>query len=217
MISVQLDRSLDTGLVLLPSFVCPLNQHTLVQWALRDHARHPNETNLDAHYVLPPEGLWNAHLSSLSLSTDAQVPLIKPKASECATGTTSASSTSGPRVLITNDAASTTNLDTLQALPKPPPDPSPTVPESMPSELVPKLRWANIGWSYHWGTKQYDFSKGKGHVDRRVRDLCRHAVSSVPWERVFGEAEGDGTRREGWGDDDWRTWNETYGIVLLPE
>ena len=108
-------------------------------------------------------------------------------------------------------------MDTLQALPKPPPDPSPTVPESMPSELVPKLRWANIGWSYHWGTKQYDFSKGKGHVDRRVRDLCRHAVSSVPWERVFGEAEGDGTRREGWGDDDWRTWNETYGIVLLPE
>jgi len=186
-----------------------------VQWALRDHARHPNEINLDAHYFLPPEGLWNAHLSSLS--TDAQVPLIIPKAPECATGTTSASPASGPRVLIANDAANATNLGTLQALPKPPPDPSPTVPESTPSELVPKLRWANIGWSYHWGTKQYDFSKGKGHVDRHVRDLCRHAVSSVPWERVFGEAEGDGTGREEWGDDDWRSWDETYGIAFLPE
>ncbi|KAL4068091.1 hypothetical protein J3A83DRAFT_4359903 [Scleroderma citrinum] len=196
------------GLVLLPSFVSPQVQHTLVRWALRDHARHPNETNLDAHYVLPPEGLWNAHLASLS--TDTQLPLIVPKASECTTGT----STAGPRALTANDAASKTNLLSLQALPKPPPDPSPTVHACTPSELVPKLRWANIGWSYHWGTKQYDFPKGRGHVDARLRDLCRHAVNSVPWEKVFGEGEGS---VEGWGDDDWRTWNETYdpdaGIV----
>ncbi|KAL4076950.1 hypothetical protein V8B97DRAFT_1915142 [Scleroderma yunnanense] len=201
-------HSFDTGLVLLPSFVSPQVQHTLVRWALRDHARHPNETNLDAHYVLPPEGLWNAHLASLS--TDTQLPLIVPKASECTTGT----STAGPRALTANDAASKTNLLSLQALPKPPPDPSPTVHACTPSELVPKLRWANIGWSYHWGTKQYDFPKGRGHVDARLRDLCRHAVNSVPWEKVFGEGEGS---VEGWGDDDWRTWNETYdpdaGIV----
>ena len=204
---MHLNRSLDAGLVLLPSFVSPLIQRTLVRWALCDYARDPNETNLDAHYVLPPEGLWNAHLASLS--TGAHVPLIVPKAAECGT-TARNGQTPGPRVLVDNDAASTTNVDALQALPKPPPDPSPTVPESTPSELVPKLRWANIGWSYHWGTKQYDFLKGKGNVDGRVRDLCRRAVRSVPWERVFGE-------EEGWGDDDWRTWDETYGTVLLPE
>ncbi|KAI6124832.1 hypothetical protein EDD16DRAFT_1474914 [Pisolithus croceorrhizus] len=196
------------GLVLLPSFVSPDVQRSLVQWALRDHARYPNETNLDAHYSLPPEGIWNAHLTSLSHPKDA--PLIKTKAS--AVEVVSQGAPSGPRQLVSNDAAGTDNLYSLQAIPKPPPEPSTTVPDCSPSELVPKLRWANIGWSYHWGTKQYDFSKGKGHIDSRLRDLCRSAVSSVPWDKVFGE-----DTLEGWDDDDWKTWNETYepdaGIV----
>ncbi|KAI6103561.1 hypothetical protein F5141DRAFT_1189872 [Pisolithus sp. B1] len=174
------DPAFCLGLVLLPSFVSPDVQRSLVQWALRDHARYPNETNLDAHYSPPPE--------------------------------VSQGAPSGPRQLVSNDAAGTDNLYSLQAIPKPPPEPSTTVPDCSPSELVPKLRWANIGWSYHWGTKQYDFSKGKGHIDSRLRDLCRSAVSSVPWDKVFGE-----DTLEGWDDDDWKTWNETYepdaGIV----
>ncbi|KAI6150277.1 hypothetical protein BKA82DRAFT_4113765 [Pisolithus tinctorius] len=189
------------GLV-LPSFVSPDGQRTLVQWALRDHARHPNETNLDAHYILPPEGIWNAHVASLSSCPKDPHPYFPEDVP------------SGPRQLISNDAAGTDNIYSLQAIPKPSPEPSTTVSDCSPSELVPKLRWANIGWSYHWGTKQYDFSKGKGHIDSRIRDLCRSAVSLVAWNKVFGA---DSSLEEGWGDDDWKTWSETYepdaGIV----
>ncbi|KIO06395.1 hypothetical protein M404DRAFT_481088 [Pisolithus tinctorius Marx 270] len=202
------------GLVLLPSFVSPDGQRTLVQWALRDHARHPNETNLDAHYILPPEGIWNAHVASLSSCPKDPTSLVKTKASAAEGVVSQQNVPSGPRQLISNDAAGTDNIYSLQAIPKPSPEPSTTVSDCSPSELVPKLRWANIGWSYHWGTKQYDFSKGKGHIDSRIRDLCRNAVSLVPWNKVFGA---DSSLEEGWGDDDWKTWSETYepdaGIV----
>ncbi|KIK95246.1 hypothetical protein PAXRUDRAFT_827205 [Paxillus rubicundulus Ve08.2h10] len=197
------------GLVLLPSFVSPEDQRRLVRWSLRNHARHPNETNLDAHYVLPPEGIWNAHLQSRAECTRGAI--VRTKVSVDNEPLPRISSP-GPRQLISNDAASADNFHSMQTLPKIPPDPSTTVSDCLPSELIPKLRWANIGWSYHWGSKQYDFSKGKGDVDPRVRDLCKSAVGSVPWEEVYGH-----DHLEGWGGDDWRMWQDTYepdaGIV----
>ncbi|KAG8217903.1 hypothetical protein J3R82DRAFT_6069 [Butyriboletus roseoflavus] len=113
---------------------------------------------------------------------------------------------SGPRRLIANDPASVDNFSSLQSLPKLLPEPSVTLSDCLPSDLVSKLRWANIGWSYHWGSKQYDFSRGKGDIDSFLRDLCKRAVGTVPWEEVF-----DGDDLDRWGDDDWRTWKDTYG------
>ncbi|KAH0827006.1 hypothetical protein J3R83DRAFT_4673 [Lanmaoa asiatica] len=198
------------GLVLLPAFVSPQDQRRLVRWSLRDHARRPNETNLDTHYVLPPEGVWNAHLQSRT-STGTESPLIRTRASfDCKS--LSRSPSSGPRQLISNDPASVDNFSSLQSLQKPPSEPSTTVSDCPPSDLVSKLRWANIGWSYHWGSKQYDFSRGKGEIDPFLRDLCKRAVGTVRWEEVF-----DGDDLDGWGNDDWRTWTDTYepdaGIV----
>ncbi|KAG9318878.1 hypothetical protein JVU11DRAFT_985 [Chiua virens] len=190
------------GLVLLPAFISPQDQRRLVRWSLRDHARHPNETNLDAHYVIPPDGIWNSHLQSRAL--------IRTKASLASTPLTPPSS--GPRQLIYNDPASVDNFASLQSLPKPPPEPSTTVTDRPPSDLVSKLRWANIGWSYHWSSKQYDFSRGKGEIDPFLQSICKRAVGTVPWEAVFSEDD-----LQGWGDDDWRTWKDTYepdaGIV----
>jgi alkylated DNA repair protein alkB family protein 1 len=190
----------------LPAFVTPQDQRRLVRWSLCDHARHPNETNLDTHYVLPADGIWNAHLQSRTAGTDS--PLVRTRASE----SLPRSSPSGPRQLIANDPASADNFSSLQSLSKPPPEPSTTVSDCLPSHLVSKLRWANIGWSYHWGSKQYDFSRGKAKIDPFLRDLCKRAVGTVPWEKVF-----DGDDLDGWGDDDWSTWKDTYepdaGIV----
>ena len=189
--------------MLLPAFVSSQDQRRLVGWSLRDHACHPNETNLDAHYVIPPEGIWNAHLRS---RTTGESPLIRTKASPDSESP-SLSSASGPRQLIANEPVSVDNFSVLQSLPKPPPEPSTTVTDCPPSDLVPKLRWANIGWSYHWGSKQYDFSRGKGELDPFLRDLCKRTVGIVPWEKVFSEDD-----RDGWGDDDWGTWKDTYGL-----
>ncbi|KAG1803594.1 uncharacterized protein HD556DRAFT_1227041 [Suillus plorans] len=192
------------GLVILPSFVSPQDQRRLVRWALRDHARHPNETNLDAHYILPEEGLWNAHLSS-------DAPLVRTRACTPELSNTK-SGNSGPRQLVSNTPADPANFQSMLHSPKPLPAPSPTVSPASPTTLISKLRWANIGWSYHWGSKQYDFTKGKGHVDNEIGAICKRAVSSVDWKKVFGQSD-----EEGWSDEHWRSWHETYepdaGIV----
>jgi alkylated DNA repair protein alkB family protein 1 len=83
--------------------------------------------------------------------------------------------------------------------------PSPTAAATSPSKLLPKLRWANIGWFYHWGTKQYDFTRGKIDVAPNIKSLCQSIVRAVDWRRVFGDLhlENDG--------EDWEAWPEAYG------
>ena len=199
------------GFVYLPNLISHQNQRDLVRWSLKDHARYPNETNLDTHYMVPEEGLWNAHLRSRDPSSD--VPDILPKAS--AHGTDSSvymSSVAGPRQLVSNVAASVDNIEslTLNAAARPPTTPSPTAVATSPSKLLSKLRWANIGWFYHWGTKQYDFTRGEIDVAPEIKSLCQSIVRAVDWKHVFGNLHFE---NEG---EDWETWPETYGINVSP-
>jgi hypothetical protein len=189
----------DSGLILLPAFISPRKQRGLVKWALRDHARHPNPTNLDVHYSLPTEGLWNTYVAD----PKSMLP-IQPLAG---TAPIASITSSGPRELIANAPASPASLLELHAIPKPDPSPSPTVPPLVPSQLMPKLRWANIGWFYHWGSKQYDFTRGKGEIAPCMRELCKDAVASVPWDNVFADTYLD------WGEEgsDWNDWQNSYG------
>lgn len=193
------------GLVILPSYVDEITQRDLVRWSLSEHARAPNETNLDTHYVLPPEGIWNAHLESDSSSQ------IHAKA----TPSVSAShDPEGPRQLVNNVPAGLDNFEALNAVPKPPPAASPNAKPTHPSSLLQKLRWANIGYSYHWGSKSYDFSKEVGAFPAPVARVCKAAVAAINWGEVWGS-----TQLEGWGEGgpDWDTWADGYapdaGIV----
>ncbi|KAI0792875.1 hypothetical protein C8Q75DRAFT_791959 [Abortiporus biennis] len=193
------------GLVLLPGFISPKDQKTLVRWSLREHAKQPNETNLDAHYLIPEEGLWNLYSRQSEEKIQPRAATLNPDAIP--------EGQSGPRQLISNEPASKENYTELLTAAKPPPVPSLTVKPTSPSDLIPKLRWANIGWYYHWGTKQYDFTRGKIDVNEGLKEVCREAVSFVPWRELFENDKSD------WGDEinDWRIWNETYepdaGIV----
>lgn len=203
------------GFVYLPNLLSHQKQRELIRWSLKDHARHPNETNLDTHYILPEEGLWNAHLRSRDLRSD--VPGVQPKASTPDVDPSAyVPSVVGPRRLVSNVAASTDNVRilNLDAAVQLPMAPSPTATAVSPSELLPKLRWANIGWFYHWGTKQYDFPRGKIAVAPEIKSLCQSIVRTVDWKRVFGGLHLENDL------EDWETWSETYGAVTpspLPE
>lgn len=192
------------GLVLLPSFVSPEEQRELVQWSLKDHARHPNETNLDTHYILPEEGLWNAYVRS---QMETSVPDVQPRAP--AGGSSEQKSNGGPRQLISNEPASKQNFFKLASAPVAPAPPSPNAHPTSPQSLIPKLRWANIGWYYHWGNKQYDFTRGKIPVSSIFEDVCTRAVKAVPWNDVFNGVSQDDSE---WGDEPrWNSWAESYG------
>ncbi|KAJ3509218.1 hypothetical protein NMY22_g16368 [Coprinellus aureogranulatus] len=196
------------GLVILPSYLRPEEQRQLVRWSLERQAREPNPTNLDVHYHIPTEGLWNAYIHH---KISGETATILPKALE---SDVVEERSSGPRQLVDNAPASVDNYQALASTPKPPPAPSATVPPSSPSSLLYKLRWANIGWYYHWGTKQYDFSHGKGDIDSGLRQICRRAVEDVKWDEVY-----DGTEDFDWGEfgGGWKDWGEAYepdaGIV----
>ncbi|KIY50920.1 hypothetical protein FISHEDRAFT_38493 [Fistulina hepatica ATCC 64428] len=199
------------GFVVFPSFLSVEEQKVLVRWSLAEQARPPNITNLDVHYRLPENGIWNAMLQSRQ--DPSRIDVVLPKAATQKPEASRFPEDTGSRQLINNPAASKHNLDAIMATPKPDASPSSTVPSMSPSALVKKLRWANLGWYYHWSTKQYDFTRGKQPVDRRVRDICQKAVQSVDWSSVFDGREGD------WGDESlqWQNWGEKYepdaGIV----
>ncbi|KAK2466967.1 hypothetical protein APHAL10511_001225 [Amanita phalloides] len=192
------------GLVVLPSFIGADLQRELIRWALCKQVR-DNETNLHVHYHLPEQGLWNAHLESRLCSKET---IMQPK--RC---TSDDQPKSGPRQLVDNTAAAPETFDRIIATPKPPQSPSTTLGPASASALLYKLRWANIGWSYHWGIKQYDFTKPRAHVDSIIKDLCRDVVEFVDWDQVFHGSESK------WGiaGPEWKIWNETYepdaGIV----
>ncbi|KAF8326366.1 uncharacterized protein EI90DRAFT_2975875 [Cantharellus anzutake] len=209
------------GLVLLPGFVSTEEQRSLIKSCLTNQAKQPNETNLDAHYTLPSQGLWNMFVDHFeNPSTD---PLIIPtKVSMTETDSSSSTLKLGntKRVLVDNMSASVSNLSTIISTPKPPPDPSLTLTPLSISKLIYKLRWVNIGRSYHWETKSYDFSKELGTFPEDVKEICKRAVRAVNWEDVWGEkAEMVTDGGLSWGEEEgtWRKWDETYepdaGIV----
>ena len=196
------------GLVVLPSFVSAPGQKRLVRWALCDQARE-NETNLDAHYILPEDGLWNTYIRVQKDSCEDV--LVQPRAQ--VSSERAVPEVTGPRKLVANTSASPENFQYISSSSKPPPTPSPTAQPSPCSVLIRKLRWANIGWSYHWGIKQYDFSKGRGTVNPEIRNLCRSAVELVNWDDVFCDLNEQDIEWGG-GGPDWQTWTETYGNIV---
>ena len=198
------------GFVYIPNLLSHQKQRDLVRWSLKEHAQYPNQTNLDTHYILPEEGLWNAHLRSRDPSSS--VPDVQPKASAPGIDlSVYMTSVAGPRQLVSNAAASADNIEslTLKAAAQPPMTPSPTAATTPPSKLLPKLRWANIGWFYHWGTKQYDFTRGKIEVAPEIKSLCQSIVRAVDWRRVFGYLHLGENETEY-----WETWSESYGTSV---
>ena len=195
------------GLVLLPSFISPEEQRDLVRWSLKNHARYPNETNLDTHYLLPKEGLWNAYLR---LKQEHEMTGIFPRVA--ASTSLEPQDNAGPRQLISNEPASKENFVKIASTPAAPAPPSQNARMSSPKELMPKLRWANIGWYYHWGNKQYDFTRGKIPVSDIYGSVCKRAVRAVPWDTVFDTRSGGE-----WGDEpSWTSWAESYGRSYGP-
>lgn len=132
------------GLILLPGFLSPGKQKELVCWSLADHARQPNETNLDIHYVLPEDGLWN--VCERARCDHSQDLCVQPRASTSSSEIPPTTEPSGPRQLVNNTPATPDNFVALSATPKPPSAPSATVQPMPASALLRKLRWANIGW-----------------------------------------------------------------------
>ncbi|KZT33028.1 hypothetical protein SISSUDRAFT_993502 [Sistotremastrum suecicum HHB10207 ss-3] len=195
------------GLVLLPSFLSEQEQQDLIQTALSDVARH-SETNLHTHYDIPPRGLWDIRIDPASSKQ-----LIPPKV--VTEEADFASEPQGPRRLVDNPPVNVTNLAIINSVPKAPAPPSPGTSPSTASELLERLRWANLGYFYHWGTKSYDLRKTLIPIPERIQSTCKNVVQSINWHAVWWNKD----QISGWDNEtpDWQDWKRTYqpdaGIV----
>ncbi|KAL5533065.1 hypothetical protein ACEPAF_4841 [Sanghuangporus sanghuang] len=193
------------GLVILPGYLNQELQRRLVRWSLAVHARRPNETNLDTHYRMPAEGLWNLHFRG-DTSTLPRRDYDSPQNGEM-------DSASG---LPTNP---TTDHSATSTRPRTPPARPVTHGSATATELLPKLRWANIGWFYDWGTKEYEFSRGKPDVGEPIRSVCKEIVSIVDWNALFDTQMHDSDMHHEVvaASPQWAGWDSSYepdaGIV----
>ncbi|KAG8729827.1 hypothetical protein FRC12_020681 [Ceratobasidium sp. 428] len=196
------------GLVLVPSFVGPAEQRSLVTRCLREHARSPNESNLDAHYHVPSAGLWNEwETVSKRREVDPEFDIVVEIKWKKDIASDEYHPPDTERTLVDNTPGSLKTFVSIKSQPKLAPMPSSSLSPTTVSTLIPKLRWSNIGLNYHWGTKSYDFEREKVPFPDDIRDICVDAVRSIQWKDVWeGEAEG-----MNWDDgEDWNVWEHTY-------
>ncbi|OAD78707.1 hypothetical protein PHYBLDRAFT_99020, partial [Phycomyces blakesleeanus NRRL 1555(-)] len=166
------------GFIFIPNPFTPRAQRHLVKQCLSEYTLSPSTSNLDTHYVTPPNGFWNLyereHLQDLK-EGDADYFVAKKA------GFTGSEQRYDS---IPTPTACSREFEPVQWQPKPDPPPAPSVPLLSPRELFRKMRWTTIGCHYHWPTKTY-------HLDRRfpvpedVRDLTQavaHAVERVGYE-----------------------------------
>ncbi|GAA5887327.1 hypothetical protein JCM6882_002493 [Rhodosporidiobolus microsporus] len=198
------------GLVLFPRILPESLQRSLIVETLQ-HARRPNLTVLDKSYHLPAEGLWAAWLAGRG---DEVVPSF-PEEEEGREGTPASSGYETP----STDAGS--GMEDARAgrlLEKALSREVSRSREVTVRELLPKMRWANVGYYYNWTTKLYEFERGFIPLPPLILRCCRDVVRKTPWRDVFCSSDtaedGDlgGTSVE-----DWRKWEEDYepdaGIV----
>jgi alkylated DNA repair protein alkB family protein 1 len=166
-----------------------------------------NETNLNAHYLIPTSGLWQHHAQS-------NTELILPKASLPQTDAIFETDKKGPRQRVENHAASLEDLPKLAEELKLEPTPSSSAKPSSATDLLPRLRWANLGHFYHWGTKSYDLSKKPPPIPCEVREFCRRLVAGVNWDDVWRNCV-DTQDMEGLSSAEWNSWEESYSQLRL--
>ena len=200
------------GFVILPAFLSPRQQRDLIRACLRNHARAPNENNLNIHYAVLPNGLWReweAYTSRATSDSTTPEPIVQSKHEEKEMDA-QMEVESGRRQLINNAPANVDNFEEMRAVPKPAPTPSNTTSPLPLSAILLKLRWSNIGHFYHWGTKSYEFDREYIPIPEEIRNICQDAVNSLKWEEVW--KDGADHKSGDWGDDgpDWNDWHETF-------
>ncbi|TNY22356.1 hypothetical protein DMC30DRAFT_411045 [Rhodotorula diobovata] len=186
------------GLVFFPRILPEALQRALVVETLQ-HARRPNLTQLDKLYDLPSEGLWNAW------TTGKGEEVVERTADAAAVGP---GVTAGP-------SAAANALGLEGATKTAPKGAEPAQGAVTVRDLLPKLRWANVGWFYDWTTKRYEFDRGFVSLPPLVHLCCRALARQTPWQHVFSNDKPSSL--SGKASPDWRRWKDVYdpdaGIV----
>ncbi|RIA92841.1 hypothetical protein C1645_691274 [Glomus cerebriforme] len=175
------------GFIFIPNPFTPKVQKNIIKRCLKDFAKYPNKSNLDTHYILPKEGLWNLYEKGINseLNENDVIPL---RASE------------------NRDKEKEEKVEE-----KAEPLPSPGVPILSPSQLIKKLRWVTLGYQYHWPTKTYHLDK-RFSFPKDIELLTTFVIKSINGIKFIEKNENNGEQYF-INDYDHKKWKPEAGVV----
>ncbi|KAF0511022.1 Alkylated DNA repair protein alkB-like [Gigaspora margarita] len=161
------------GFIFIRNPFTPDAQKNVIKRCLKDFTKHPNISNLDTHYILPKQGLWELYEKVFN-------NILDENDKECFIPLKATSTNKNSDMRYTDDddeSPKSTKLTTINK-DKPDPSPSPTVSILPPSQLIRKLRWITLGYQYHWSTKSYHFDR-RFQFPQDINDLTTAVVKAI--------------------------------------
>ncbi|CAG8450777.1 6123_t:CDS:2 [Cetraspora pellucida] len=168
------------GFIFIPNPFTPDAQKHVIKRCLKDFTKHPNISNLDTHYVLPKQGIWELYEKVFNniLDENDKECFIPLKASSInKNNNVRYVDDDEDSILITDPSLESTKSTTTNEK-KPDPSPSSTVSILPPSQLIRKLRWITLGYQYHWSTKTYHFDR-RFEFPQDIGDLTTAVVKAI--------------------------------------
>lgn len=140
-------RELTTGCILIPGYLGPSAQETLLTSALAEYTRPPNPLSLDTHYALPPDLFA---LYSTSPETPVAPRHLELDEDERRARAEEAQRTAGVRPLIETAPAFTMGYDEVKRRNASWAGDAMSLKAGVKTveALMREIRWANLGWVY---------------------------------------------------------------------
>ncbi|KAI9493648.1 hypothetical protein BDB00DRAFT_763199 [Zychaea mexicana] len=158
------------GLIIIQNPFTDKAQRHFIRQCLSLYSQAPNTSNLDTHYTIPADGLWN--LCEREHRGELEEGYCIPR----------------------KDRTTEQDASSDEEKKKQDPPPVETVPLMPPSQLIYKMRWITLGYQYHWPTKTYHFDR-RYDVPEQVDALTRAVVTAVEgvghdgWKNTYRGAD----------------------------
>jgi len=151
------------GMIFIPNPFTEMAQRQLIHHCLHKYTQPPNLSNLDAHYDIPSDGVWNLYTKDCDRTDKvrAEGRVIRrnsesPKRQKTLSVSDGDKETSTKKPTENHTSPSMTKNEDDQTF-KGSSDEKTSSSTSTPTELVKKLRWVTLGYQYNWTSKVYDF------------------------------------------------------------
>ncbi|KAJ3109048.1 hypothetical protein HDU97_009166 [Phlyctochytrium planicorne] len=160
------------GLIYIPNPFRDDAQKELIVKCVRDFSKRPNVTNLDTHYIMPQEGLWNIYegeakdiLAGVKKSHSILERRLDPVDQYDVYEETE------PSKKKQGLSEGTVKID-------PPTSPTPNLAPINVAEGMKRLRWSSVGLQYHWTTKEYHMERD-APIPPVIKDITTAIVKAI--------------------------------------
>jgi alkylated DNA repair protein alkB family protein 1 len=180
-------------------------QRDIIQEALENWAKPPNVSNLDLHFKLPQEGIWNSFSNWKRNGTSLEIPMIQKRHfaddtgnyqedQENATATKESLVSDATEKNMCKLSLAQANKQTafqvdqeLNLVIDKPVDQMLKQEDAPMTDVLPRLRWLTLGHQYNWTKKEYHFDRVPPFPSS-LSDTTFHIVKAIESLTNYGSS-----------------------------